>query len=72
MPYLKQYLTMLEFDTILDESGCPYLFAPASDASRPMSSSQWCAQSSKGSGDLVRSATPISAPAALAKTWWCR
>ena len=46
VPYLKQYLAMLEFDTV---AGDPYLFSPISsgDVMRAMTSSQW-SQYAKG------------------------
>ena len=41
VPYLKQYLAMLEFETAYDDH--PHLFSPARDVSRAMTSSQWSA-----------------------------
>ena len=38
VPYLKQYLSMLEFETAYDEH--PHLFSPARDVSRAMTSSR--------------------------------
>ena len=54
-PYLKLYLQMLEFDTV---AGDPYLFSPASDVTRAMTSSQWSAYA-KG---IVKRWTGIAAP----------
>ena len=54
-PYLRLYLKMLEFDTV---AGDPYLFSPASDVTRAMTSSQWSAYA-KG---IVKRWTGIAAP----------
>ena len=54
-PYLKLYLQMLEFDTV---AGDPYLFSPARDVTRAMTSSQWSAYA-KG---IVKRWTGIAAP----------
>ena len=56
MPYLKIYLSMLEFETAYDAH--PHLFSPASDVSRAMTSSQWSAYA-KG---IVKRYTGIAAP----------
>jgi hypothetical protein len=54
-PYLKLYLQMLEFDAV---GGDPYLFSPAGDDQRAMTSSQW-SQFAKG---IVKRWTGIAAP----------
>ena len=56
VPYLKQYLAMLEFETAYDEH--PHLFSPARDVSRAMTSSQWSAYA-KG---IVKRYTGVAAP----------
>ena len=56
VPYLKQYLAMLEFETAYDEH--PHLYSPARDNSRAMTSSQWSAYA-KG---IVKKYTSVAAP----------
>ena len=41
VPYLKEYLRMLDIDTLPGEA--PYIFGPVSDSSRAMTSSAWSA-----------------------------
>ena len=56
VPYLKQYLAMLEFETAYDDH--PHLFSPARDVSRAMTSSQWSAYAKA----VVKKYTSVAAP----------
>lgn len=56
VPYLKQYLAMLEFETAYEAH--PHLFSPASDNSRAMTSSQWSAYAKA----IVKKYTGVAAP----------
>ena len=56
VPYLKQYLAMLEFETAYEAH--PHLFSPASDNSRAMTSSQWSAYAKA----IVKKYTAVAAP----------
>lgn len=56
VPYLKDYLRMLEVDTLPGDA--PYIFGPVSDSSRAMTSSAWSAHAKA----IIKRWTGVAAP----------